>query len=144
MVFSKGLPGFFCFFFRGAKSFEESALEAEEHWNECIKEVLWKGGFGAPSENLGEWVIFSSSKFHRAFFDDFCVVSIGSFGKVSTYIRWHPFLCFFSASKRKFQFFGCFNSMGFCFSSAKKIEMCVCVCLWGGGLIRRSESEMSR
>ena len=37
----------------GARSFEESAIEAEEHWNECIKEVLWKGGFGAPSENLG-------------------------------------------------------------------------------------------
>ena len=53
MVFSKGLPVFFFFCFRGAKSFEESALEAEEHWNECIKEVLWKGGFGAPSENLG-------------------------------------------------------------------------------------------
>lgn len=51
----KGIPGCLLIFSKssGARSFEESAMEAEEHWNECIKEVLWKGGFGAPSENLG-------------------------------------------------------------------------------------------
>ena len=35
---------------KGAKSFEDSAKEAEELWNAAVREVLSRGGFGAPTE----------------------------------------------------------------------------------------------
>ena len=38
----------------GARTFADSAAEAEDLWNESIKAVLEKGGFGAPTDKSGK------------------------------------------------------------------------------------------